>query len=127
MFWFIFLTGLVLSVAWVSWTYYRLRRSAKFLSNSEFAGMIKSGQLIDIREAGDYQAKHIMGARNIPASQLSQSLAALRKDKPILIYDTGRSTSLPGALKTLKKAGYTDLYVLEDGIDYWDGKVKVAK
>lgn len=28
------------------------------------------------------------------------------------------------AVKKLKKAGFEDVYVLKDGIDYWDGKVK---
>ena len=64
----------------------RIRKAAKFVDNAAFEELIRKGQLIDLREPVEFHAKHILGARNIPSTQLKLSLAALRKDKPILLY-----------------------------------------
>lgn len=122
--WIIVLVILVAIVVWMAWTYFSLRRAAKFIDNAEFESMIHTSQLIDVREAGAFKTKHIMGARNLPASQIQLSMSAIRKDKPVLLYDSSRSSALPRVIRTLKKAGYTNLYVLKDGFDYWTGKVK---
>ena len=122
--WIIVLVILVAIVAWMAWTYFSLRRAAKFIDNAEFESMIHTSQLIDVSEAGAFKTKHIKGARNLPASQIQLSMSAIRKDKPVLLYDSSRSSALPRVIRTLKKAGYTNLYVLKDGFDYWTGKVK---
>ncbi|MCO4603920.1 Rhodanese-related sulfur transferase [Streptococcus infantarius subsp. infantarius] len=122
--WIVFLIALVVIVGWFAWTYISVRRAAKFIDNAEFESMIHTSQLIDVREATAFKTKHIMGARNLPASQIQMSYSAIRKDKPVLLYDSSRSTALPRVIKILKKAGYTNLYVLKDGFDYWKGKVK---
>ncbi len=120
----ILLLTLIAFLGWTAWRYYQVRKAAKFIDNAAFAELIHGGQLIDIREQSAYRTKHILGARNLPASQFNQSMSALRKDKPILLYDSSRSTSLPRVVLSLKKAGYTTIYVLKDGFDYWNGKVK---
>ena len=70
----------------------RIRKAAKFVDNATFEELIRQGQLIDLREPAEFHAKHILGARNIPSTQLKLSLAALRKDKPILLYENSRSS-----------------------------------
>ncbi|MCS4488575.1 rhodanese-like domain-containing protein [Streptococcus sciuri] len=115
---------MVCIMLYTAWNYFRVRRSAIFLDNRSFEERMHSGQLIDIRESSAFQKKHILGARNLPASQLKNSLSAIRKDKPVLIYDNNRSQSLPRIILILKKEGYQNIYVLKDGLDYWDGKIK---
>ena len=68
--WMIFLIALVVIIGWFAWTYISVRRSAKFINNAEFESMIHTSQLIDVREAAAFKTKHIMGARNLPASQI---------------------------------------------------------
>ncbi|HFZ6415501.1 TPA: rhodanese-like domain-containing protein [Streptococcus agalactiae] len=111
-------------VAWASWNYWRVRRAAKFLDNESFQKEMSRGQLIDIREAGAFHRKHILGARNIPASQFKVALSALRKDKPVLLYDASRGQSIPRIVLLLRKEGFNQLYVLKDGFNYWTGRVK---
>lgn len=111
-------------LAWSGLRYFRVRKAANYLNNADFEKMYHGGQLIDIREQAAYRQKHILGARNLPASQLKQSLTAIRKDKPLFIYDSSRSTSLPNAVLLLKKEGFTDINVLEEGFEAWTGKVK---
>ena len=109
---------------WMGFNYFRIRKAAKFVDNAEFEELIRQGQLIDLREPAEFHAKHILGARNIPSTQLKLSLAALRKDKPILLYENSRSSRVTNAALYLKKQGYTDIYVLSYGLDSWNGKVK---
>ncbi|MFS1663429.1 rhodanese-like domain-containing protein [Streptococcus sp. zg-JUN1979] len=104
--------------------YLRVKKAATFLDNASFEAKIHDGQLIDIREPASFQRKHILGARNLPASQLKHTLSAIRKDKPVLLYDNTRSSLLPRVIIMLKKEGYQPIYVLKDGLNYWDGKVK---
>ena len=115
---------IVIIAAWAGFNYWRLRRAAKILDNKEFAEKIHSGQLIDLRDPSEYRKKHIMGARNIPYEQLKQSLGAIRKDKPVLIYENDRGQRVTPAALYLKKQGYKDIYILSYGLNEWDGKVK---
>lgn len=114
--------------AWMVYNYWRISKAAKKLSNEEFSQKMHGGaQILDVRSPAAFQRKHIIGARNFPAQPLSQfkaSLSALRKDKPILIYENVRGSLVANAALALKKAGYQDVYVLEYGLDYWDGKIK---
>ncbi|EHJ52893.1 rhodanese-like domain-containing protein [Streptococcus macacae] len=111
-------------LGWLAWNYFRVRRSAKYIPNAEFESMMRGAQIVDLRSASAFRQKHILGARNIPFEQLSNSLSALRKDKPILLYDNTRGQAVARSVVMLKKAGYKDLYVLKNGLDYWNGKVK---
>ena len=108
----------------MGYNYFRIRRAAKIVDNVEFEELIRKGQLVDLRDPNEFHAKHILGARNIPSNQLKVSLAALRKDKPVLLYENSRGYRVTNAALFLKKQGYKDIYILSYGLDSWDGKVK---
>lgn len=114
-------------IVYLVWNYFRIRRAAKFLKSEDFEEKMQGGQLVDIRDTASFKQKHILRARNIPAPAFAQSLGALRKDKPVLLYDRTRGSELAKVILTLKKAGFTEVYVLKDGLDYWKGKVKTDK
>ncbi|TWT16551.1 rhodanese-like domain-containing protein [Streptococcus sp. sy010] len=114
-------------IAWLLWNYFRVRQAAQFVDNDTFKTLMPKGQLIDLRDGESFRRKHILGARNFQAAQFKDSLSALRKDKPVLLYENARGANTARSILTLKKAGFTDIYVLKDGFDYWDGKVKEAK
>ncbi|OFI49132.1 NADH dehydrogenase [Floricoccus tropicus] len=121
------LTLLAVLLAMAGWSLYKtlqVRRGSKKINNEEFAELIPQGQLVDIREPSEFRVKHILGARNIPANQIGNSLAALNKNKPVLIYEMGRPQQAVSVVPTLKKAGFTEIYLLKDGLAAWDGKVK---
>ena len=110
-------------LAWMGFNYFRIRRAAKVVDNSEFEALIRQGQLIDLR---DFHRKHILGARNIPSQQLKSSINALRKDKPVLLYENSRGQRVTNAAIYLKKQGFNDIYILSYGLDSWSGKVKTS-
>ena len=80
--------------------------------------------VIDIREEGVYFDCHLFWATNIPLSRLECQIAALlpRKTVPIVVYDGGPVGSEASARRArirLDELGYTDVRVLEGGIDGW--------
>lgn len=99
------------------------RTSAKLVTEEEFREGMRKAQVIDVREKDAFDGGHILGARSLPYSMLKTNMQSLRKDQPVYLYDQRHSTSVRVARK-LKKAGYTDIYVLKNGYDNWTGKIK---
>ncbi|KRM18797.1 hypothetical protein FC40_GL000582 [Ligilactobacillus hayakitensis DSM 18933 = JCM 14209] len=102
------------------------KRVSKILTNDEFKQGMRSAQIIDLREADSFKNGRIMGARNIPYSQLSILKSGIRKDMPIYLYENGRTLATRAAIQ-LHKSGFKDIYVLKTGFTNWDGKIKKNK
>jgi rhodanese-related sulfurtransferase len=104
-------------------TYLYQRKIVKALTEEEFRAGYRKAQLIDVREPDEFASGHILGARNIPLSQLRMRMKELRKDQPIYLYcqnglRSGRAAQL------LYRKGYRDLYHLKGGFKHWTGKIK---
>ncbi|MEY8463610.1 rhodanese-like domain-containing protein [Streptococcus merionis] len=125
--WLILLAIVVLVAAFIGYRYWRLHQAATLLENEDFKHLMRSGQLIDLRDPSAFNRKHILGARNIPQQQLKSSLSALRKDKPVLLYENLRGGLVTNAAFLLKKHGFKEVYILSYGLENWDGKVKENK
>lgn len=95
------------------------------LTEEEFKKEMRKVQLIDVREKKDFDAGHILGARNIPFSTFKTRSVEIRKDQPIYLYDHNKALSLRAALR-LRKEGHTDIYHLKGGYRDWTGKTKTA-
>ncbi len=85
--------------------------------------------VLDVRKPEEYVAGHISDAVNIPLADLESRLAEISKykDKPLLVNCQGgvRSSSACGVLK---KAGFTQLYNLDGGVNAWmQAKLPVIK
>lgn len=118
------LAFVVILGGWMGFNYWRLRQAATVIDNGEFAEKMHGGQVIDLRDPSEFRRKHILGARNIPYQQLKQSVGAIRKDKPVLIYENDRGQLVTPAALYLKKQGYSEIYILSYGLNGWNGKVK---
>lgn len=116
-------------IGYFVWPIYRLKRYAKVVAEPEFARLVATSQLIDIREAGDFRAKHILGARNLPASgfkEKDQPMNALSKNKPVIMYEGAKNAQAAMVAKRLKNAGVPEIYILKGGLPAWTGKVKTG-
>ncbi|MDQ0430067.1 MULTISPECIES: rhodanese-like domain-containing protein [Caryophanaceae] len=104
-------------------TYFRMKKAVTNLTQEQFIEGYRRAQLIDVREPKDFAAGHILGARNIPQSQLRQRYKEIRSDKPVYLYDQNGARSGRVAI-FLKKKGYDQLFQLQGGFKQWTGKIK---
>ena len=102
---------------------FRLKKAVTTLTQEEFIKGYRKAQLIDLREPKEFEAGHILGARNIPTTQFRQRHTEIRPDLPVYLYcqNTGRSAR---AALQLKKKGYNQIYQLQGGFKTWTGKIK---
>lgn len=77
--------------------------------------------VVDVREANEYAAGHLLNARHIPLGELDKRLGELEKfkDKPIILNCQSGSRSA-SACGVLRKAGFTQVHNLEGGIAAWE-------
>ncbi|WP_188453675.1 rhodanese-like domain-containing protein [Virgibacillus oceani] len=103
--------------------YFRQRAYLKTLTEEQFREGYRKAQLIDVREPQEFKKGHILGARNIPLTQMRQRLVEIRPDKPVYLYCQSGSRSARAA-QLLRKKGYEDLNQLKGGFKKWTGKIK---
>jgi rhodanese-related sulfurtransferase len=107
-------------------TYFYQKRIVKTVSEEEFRAGYRKAQLIDVREPNEFEGGHILGARNIPMSQLKMRMKEIRQDMPVYLYcQSGMRSSR--AAQFLHRKGYRDLTQLQGGFKKWSGKVKAKK
>ncbi|MBA4535793.1 rhodanese-like domain-containing protein [Bacillus aquiflavi] len=118
------LLGAIITYSLITWLYQR--KIVKPLTEDEFRAGYRKAQLIDVRESNEFDAGHILGARNIPLSQMKIRLQEIRPDKPVYLYDhTGIRSGR--AAQMLHRKGYKQLYYLQGGFKKWTGKIKKKK
>ncbi len=101
---------------------------AKRVSGAKEVGPLEAVQLInrkdavvlDVREAGEFSAGHIAGARSFPLAALEKRVSEIDrfKSRPVLIACANGTRSL-AAFGVLKKLGLSELYVLSGGMGAW--------
>ncbi|MCJ8006809.1 rhodanese-like domain-containing protein [Lederbergia wuyishanensis] len=110
-------------IAFSLYNYFHQKRILKTLTEEEFRAGYRKAQLIDVREPNEFEGGHILGARNIPISQLKTRMKEIRPDKPVYLYCQSGMRS-GRAAQTLYRKGYRDLYHLEGGFKKWSGRIK---
>ncbi|MEC6747182.1 rhodanese-like domain-containing protein [Marinilactibacillus sp. XAAS-LB27] len=116
-------------LAWGIWElvqYFRRKNAAEVVTKEVFKENMRRAQIVDVRGKDEFDAGHILGARNVPYMQMKQRGNELRKDQPIYLYDEKKTMSARAAIM-LKKQGYSNLYILKGGYADWDGKIKRKK
>ncbi|MDG5788713.1 rhodanese-like domain-containing protein [Evansella sp. AB-P1] len=96
----------------------------KSIDQEEFRNNYRKAQLIDVREEKEFKTGYILGARNIPLSQLRQRLTEIRPDKPIYLYCQNGSRCISAAKVLRKKRGAEEIVSLKGGFRKWSGKIK---
>ncbi|WNS74206.1 rhodanese-like domain-containing protein [Bacillus sp. DTU_2020_1000418_1_SI_GHA_SEK_038] len=115
------MAGGFLTYSLITWLYQK--RIVKTLTEEQFREGYRKAQLIDVREPNEFENGHILGARNIPLSQMKMRLKELRPDKPVYLYCQSGMRS-GRAAQFLHRKGYKDLSHLQGGFKKWSGKIK---
>src|SRR5207302_9517765 len=74
--------------------------------------------LLDVREAWEYQAGHVPGARLIPLAELEDRVSEVPRDRPILAICHSGQRSLAAAVY-LQQLGYTSVSNVDGGTAAW--------
>jgi rhodanese-related sulfurtransferase len=113
-----------LFASWVAVMFYEIRLRAGGVTHVTAADAVrlinKGALVIDVRKPEDFQAGHIVNARNVVLDQLKgdENSIAKKKDKVLLaVCDNGGLSSKAASL--LRKAGYTNAFSLKGGIGGW--------
>jgi rhodanese-related sulfurtransferase len=96
-------------------------RGATSIGTADAVRLANSGALLlDVRDAKDYEAGHIIEARNIPAAEVASRAESLKKfkEKPVIVYCDGGCTSA-GAARALRASGFTKVVTLSGGLNSW--------
>lgn len=108
------------------WSYYQKSKFKAIggeISPETFEHTMRKAQIIDLRERNEFKAGHILGARDLPYTQLRERLGEMRKDLPVYLYDKTGVLSLRAA-RRLRKNGFEKISWLKGGYDNWSGKIK---
>ena len=76
--------------------------------------------VVDVRPIVDFEKGHIAGSKNVQMSQFdpeNKQLAPAKALPVVLVCKAGETAT--GAAKRLRKAGFTQVSVLEGGIQAW--------
>jgi rhodanese-related sulfurtransferase len=96
-------------------------RGSTSIGNNDAIRLQNSGALLlDVRDAKDYEAGHIIEARNIAAAEIASRVDSLKKfkEKPVIVYCDGGFTSA-GAARALRASGFTKVVTLSGGLNSW--------
>jgi rhodanese-related sulfurtransferase len=105
--------------------------SAAGLSTSNAVLLInrEKAVVIDVSEAADFAAGHVVGARSVPLDQLETRLPEVVKNKALpLIFVCATGSRAGPAIKKAQKLGYQQAQALSGGLKSWkDANLPVEK
>ena len=108
-------------VARVMANYFRARDEFEPVSRDELLDRLRCGSatVLDVRPEDEFNSGHLLGALNIPLSQLERRLAELPADREVVAYCRGPWCVLSfEAVALLRGHGY-QVRRLEDGFPEW--------
>lgn len=87
----------------------------KQVSEKDVRDLISKGAcIIDVRERNEYELSHIIGAKNIPLSELRKRVNEIPKDEPVYLHCRSAQRSYNAAM-ALKHLGYENIYNVSGG------------
>ena len=79
-------------------------------------------ELIDVREAFEYEIARIDGAKLIPLGEIAERANELERERPIVVHCHSGQRSAE-AVRLLQQRGFANVYNLEGGIDAWSDQI----
>ena len=116
---FLLLATAVASGCMLLWPLLRRSTGGPSVSTAQATQLINRDDalIVDVREPAEYQAGHILGAKNTPLERLGET-ELKRKDKPVIVYcESGERA--PKAAAILRKRGYDRVLSLQGGLGAW--------
>jgi len=118
---------LLVAVAFISgamllWPLVRMRAGGPRVNSAQATLMInrEDALMLDVRDAAEFAAEHVIGARNVPLARIDDGAndLAKRKDRPLVVYCDGGERSTK-AVAALAKQGFARVVSLSGGLGAW--------
>ena len=96
-------------------------KGSSLISPGDAVRLTNSGALVlDVRDIGEYDAGHIIDARNVPAKEIADRADTLKKykEKPVIVCCENGFASA-SAVKTLRSLGFSKVATLRGGLRTW--------
>ncbi|HKE95041.1 MAG TPA: rhodanese-like domain-containing protein, partial [Povalibacter sp.] len=96
-------------------------RGSTVIAPGDAVRLVNAGALVlDVRDAGEYEAGHIIDARHIPAKEVGERAESLKKfrEKPVVVCCESGMTSA-GAASALRALGFNKVATLKGGLRSW--------
>ena len=111
----------LLALAALAYEWSRARGGGLSVGPTDAVRLMNEGALVlDVRSRDQYDAGHVIEARNVPSADLSQSVETLKRyrEKPVLTCcETGMTAS--AAARTLREQGFSKVASLRGGLQAW--------
>jgi rhodanese-related sulfurtransferase len=101
----------------------RLRKYREIAAAQSVLLINKGAAVVDIRTPKQFSEGHVIGAHNIPTTELDGRISELEKYKqqPVIVYcDSGNTSQKAAAL--LVKHGFKAVHTLKGGIRGWQSE-----
>ena len=100
-----------------------VRRSGQSVSTHQLVNLVNTqgALVVDVRDASEFSAGHIVDAVNIPYTALQSRINEIEKykEKPVVVTcKMGQHSGMAGTI--LKKAGFLDVSRLKGGYAEWE-------
>jgi len=84
------------------------------------AAQQKGAYVLDVRTDAEYQEGHVPGAALLPLADLGARMNEVPKDRPVYVICRSGSRSAQASAQ-LVKAGYTQVFNVDGGMNAWTG------
>jgi hydroxyacylglutathione hydrolase len=91
------------------------------ISAAELAGRMRTEDVtvLDVRGRSEWDAGHVPGVPNVPYGHITERLAEIPRDKPVIVYcETGSRSAIAASL--LLARGYEDVVNVRGGFADWE-------
>ncbi len=113
--------ALALLLGWIFWQRLVAPKMAgvKTISAGDYLRMRHDDHvLIDVRSDAEWRAGHAPAARHIPLGSISQRMAQIPQDRPVVVLCASGNRSAMAAV-TLAKNGFGPVYNFTGGMGAW--------
>lgn len=112
----------VVSGAMLLWPMLRRNSGGSSVNTLQATQLInrEDALVLDVREAIEYVAGHVPGAKNVPLGQLETRVAEIQKykAKPVIVVCASGSRA-SGAIAILNKLNFANVHKLSGGFPTW--------
>lgn len=110
--------------AWAAVMFYELRLKSRGIAQVSAADAVrlinKGAIVIDVRKPEEFQAGHIVNARNVGLDKIERGEDSVSKQKnKVLLTVDANGSSAGKAAALLRKAGYEAVFSLKGGLQGW--------